>query len=63
MKLVVQPNEDCSPQDGIVIGFSLQYTYVNTVVEKSSTPAKKHQKQALATTLVVKLSDAVLTTA
>lgn len=55
IKLAVQPNEDCCPDDEIVIGFSLQYTYVNTVVEKSSTPTKGPQKQALTTRVYVKL--------
>lgn len=55
MKLAVQPNEDCNPEDDIIIGFSLQYTYVNTVVEKSSTPTKGPQKQALTTRVYVKL--------
>ncbi|EAT43296.1 AAEL005254-PA [Aedes aegypti] len=55
MKLAVQPNEDCNADNEIVIGFSLQYTYVNTVVEKSSTPTKGPQKQALTTRVFVKL--------
>nr|XP_019533956.2 dynactin subunit 4-like [Aedes albopictus] len=66
MKLAVQPNEDCTPEDEIIVGFSLQYTYVNTVVEKSSTPTKGPQKQALTTRVYVKLgklSDAVSATA
>lgn len=55
MKLAVQPREGCNPDEEIVIGFSLQYTYVNTVVEKSSTPTKGPQKQALTSRVYIKL--------
>ncbi|XP_053682885.1 dynactin subunit 4 [Sabethes cyaneus] len=55
IKLVVQPNEDCSPDEEVCIGFSLQYTYVSTVVEKSNTPTRGPQKQALTTRVYVKL--------
>lgn len=55
IKLAAQPCEGCNPDEDIVIGFSLQYTYVNTVVEKSSTPTKSPQKQALTTRVYIKL--------
>ncbi|XP_058829846.1 dynactin subunit 4 [Topomyia yanbarensis] len=55
IKLSVQPDDACTPREDICIGFSLQYTYVNTVVDKSSTPMKGPQKQALTTRVYVKL--------
>ncbi|XP_055586514.1 dynactin subunit 4 [Uranotaenia lowii] len=55
MKLAVQPTAECTSEEDIVIGFSLQYTYVNTVVEKSSTPTKSPQRQALTTRIYLNL--------
>ncbi|KAL9696181.1 hypothetical protein quinque_015466 [Culex quinquefasciatus] len=39
MKLAVQPAADCKPGDEVVIGFSLQYTYVSTAMDKNVTAA------------------------
>uniref|UniRef100_A0A8D8I6N8 Dynactin subunit 4 n=4 Tax=Culex pipiens TaxID=7175 RepID=A0A8D8I6N8_CULPI len=39
MKLAVQPAPDCKPGDEVVIGFSLQYTYVSTAMDKNVTAA------------------------
>uniref|UniRef100_A0A1Q3G1K6 Dynactin subunit 4 n=1 Tax=Culex tarsalis TaxID=7177 RepID=A0A1Q3G1K6_CULTA len=39
MKLAVQPSPDCKPGDEVVIGFSLQYTYVSTAMDKNVTAA------------------------
>ncbi|XP_058445255.1 dynactin subunit 4 [Malaya genurostris] len=55
LKLAVQPNEGCVAGEEICIGFSLQYTYVNTVSDKSNTPTKGPQKQALTTRIYIKL--------
>ncbi|XP_055632676.1 dynactin subunit 4 [Toxorhynchites rutilus septentrionalis] len=58
IKLAVQPRDGCQPDDDIFIGFSLQYTYVNTVVEKSGTPTKGPLMQALTTRVYIKLPKA-----
>lgn len=51
IKLVVTPNDNLCADDDVVIGFSMQYTYVNTVT--NATERSDPQKHALTTRVYV----------
>lgn len=54
IKLIATPNDDLKPDDDVIIGFSMQYTYVNTVSNVASATDKKDpQKHALTSRVYV----------
>lgn len=49
--MIVTPNEDLSFDDDVIIGFSMQYTYVNTVTNAAE--RSDPQKHALSTRIYI----------
>ncbi|KFB35593.1 AGAP000908-PA-like protein [Anopheles sinensis] len=55
IQLGVQPKPNVPTGEDIVVGFSLQYTYVNTVGDKSVSASKEQKRQALTTRIYLNL--------
>ncbi|XP_052866405.1 dynactin subunit 4 [Anopheles cruzii] len=56
VRLGVQPNPDAQVGDEMVVGFTLHYTYVSTVVDKNVTaPSKEQKRHALSTRIYISL--------